>query len=120
MVVAHHVGMSTTTSKSPVDAFVGPLADAVLAVLETRPEFHAIVQALVAADRQSHPSPAEKRLYSLADIQRKYGVGRTVSMGDIKAGRLRATERRCRGGKIGKFVTVEEAERVYARLPGRA
>ncbi len=64
-------------------------------------------------------NPRVTVIHSLADIQRKYGVGRTVSMSDIQSGKLRATERRCRGGKIGKFVTVEECERVYARVAGR-
>jgi hypothetical protein len=111
--------MSITQQKIGIDVLVEPLVEAIMDALERRPEFHAMVQALMVAERQAHPLSDEKRLYSIDDLRRRYGVGRTVALRDIRSGRLQATERRCRGGRIGNFITVEEAERVYARFAGQ-
>ena len=116
--IAHAVGMSNRDLQTEVDAFVGPLAAAVIVVLERRPEFRALVRALLVSERQFPSKREESRLYSISDLGRIYGVGRTIVLSDIRSGRLQATERRCRGGKTGNFIAVEEAERVYARCAG--
>lgn len=58
-----------------------------------------------------HP---ERKLYSLRDLGRYYGVGRKQVKQDIADGRIRAMERKCRGGRIGVFIPAAEAERIYA------
>ncbi len=54
------------------------------------------------------------RLLSLRDIGKRYNVGRIQATRDIKSGRLHVVERRCRGGRLGVFATVEACEALYA------
>lgn len=112
----------TDTKSTPLaqvdSAALRPLIDAIRA--ELIPQLRQEIRAEILADHAIRPTLPPKRLYSLRDLGRHYGVGRTQAGLDIAAGRLRVVERRCSGGQIGKFVPVEEAERVYARLPGRA
>lgn len=98
--------------QSPTD----PLVDA----LEARlfPRLHEkIMEGLASkiwADSNIPKSP--KRLFSLKDIAEIFGVGRTEATRLIREGKMQCTERRCRGGKIGVFVAVEEAERVLVGI----
>lgn len=55
------------------------------------------------------------RPLSLRQLAREYGVGRTVATRDIAAGKLKCIERRCPGGRMGIFIPVEEAERMYRK-----
>ena len=106
---------TNSTQKDPATAALRPLIDAIRA--ELLPQLREEIRAELLADHVSNPPTAPKRLYSLRDLGRRYGVGRTQAARDIVAGRLNVVERRCRGGQMGKFVPIEEAERVYARLP---
>lgn len=111
----------TDTNSTPlaqVDSALRPLIDAIRA--ELIPQLRQEIRAEILADHAIRPTLSPKRLYSLRDLGHHYGVGRTQAEKDISSGRLHIVERKCRGGQIGKFIPVEEAERVYARLPGRA
>jgi hypothetical protein len=58
-----------------------------------------------------------KKMLSLADLARDYGIGRGEAKRLISAGRLKCVERRTRGGYVGQFVNRADAEVV---LGGRA
>ncbi len=58
-----------------------------------------------------------KKMLSLADLARDYGIGRGEAKKLIASGRLRAVERKTRGGYVGQFVNRADAEVV---LGGRA
>jgi len=100
----------TTSTDSPLR----PLIDAIKQELlsELRYEIHAGIQSAQAI----HPSPQAKRTLSLRELGQVYGVGRVQVKRDVREGIVRAVERRCRGGQIGLFVPIEEAERVYAAV----
>ena len=106
-----------STPMAPVDSALRPLIDAIRA--ELLPQIRAEIRAGILADYAVKPTLSPKRLYSLRDLGRHYGVGRTQAELDIGTGKLHVVERRCRGGQMGKFVPIEEAERVYARVAGR-
>lgn len=91
-----------------LDSAIQPLVEAIKA------ELLPILREELRAERGEIAAPPAKRLLSLRDLARIYGVGRAISSADIAAGRLRCVYRRCRGGHIGKFVPQESAERLYA------
>jgi len=105
--------MPTNRDKqTPTDLALGSFIAAIKS--EIYPEIRAFVQAEFRAGQFVTPSPPTKRLYSLRDLALRYKVGRSQASADIAAGRLRVVERRCRGGRMGKFIPIEEAERLYA------
>lgn len=68
---------------------------------------------LAEGQRSTAATPATSKPLSLAQLAKRYGVGRRVALQDIATGRLKCIERRCRGGRTGVFVSVAEAERIY-------
>lgn len=54
------------------------------------------------------------RIMSIAALGRRYGIGRKEVRRLIAENLLPCIERRCRGGRIGIFVAIEDAEMVLA------
>jgi hypothetical protein len=90
-----------------------PLAPLIAAVRDAiRADLLAEVRAEI---RASHAEASPDRIIlSLADAGRRYGVGRIELKRMIASGRLPAVERTCRGGRIGTFIHISDAERVLA------
>jgi hypothetical protein len=81
---------------------------------EIRPEMLAEIRAEVAATRAE--DQPKRVMLSLASISERYGVGRIVVKKMIQSGQLPATERECRGGRIGTFVHVADADRCFSQV----
>ena len=109
--------MINNTLQASSDSALRPLLDAIRA--ELLPQIRAEIRAEILADHAVKTTLSPKRLYSLRDLGRHYGVGRIQAERDIAAGKLHVVERVCRGGHVGKFVPFEEAESTYARVAGR-
>jgi hypothetical protein len=62
---------------------------------------------------QSSAAPS-KRLLTINDLRKHYGIGRGQLVQLIEGGRLPATRSIMRGGREGWRVRVEDAERVLA------
>ena len=90
-----------------------PLAPLIAAVRDAiRADILAEVRAEVAAGRAE--APPERVILSLADTGRRYGTGRTELKRLIACGKLPAVERMARGGRVGTFIHIADAERVLA------
>ncbi len=87
-----------------------PLADAIKR--ELRIELLAELRAEIVASRAE--AQPECIMLSIDDVRDRYGVGRIAIKQMIAAGRLRAVERICRGGRMGTFLHLADCERVLA------
>ena len=58
-------------------------------------------------------------LLSIAELGKRYGVGRIQTKKLIADGSLPAVERTARGGRLGSFVRVEDADRVLAGIAAK-
>jgi hypothetical protein len=66
---------------------------------------------LLATKAEANPTCV---MLSLADAGERYGIGRIAIKQMIRAGRIRAVERPCRGGRVGQFLHLADCERVLA------
>jgi hypothetical protein len=73
-----------------------------------------VAQALAERDRLARAATTGPRTLSLAAVAKRYGVGRIEAKRLISNGKLPSVERRCRGGRMGTFIAVEDCERVLA------
>ena len=101
--------MITHDTKSNADP-LAPLVAAIKATLQD--ELLAVVRAEMRATAAE--AKPEKVMLSLANLCRRYGCGRKYARKLIATRKLPAVERRCRGGKVGQFIHLADAERVLA------
>jgi hypothetical protein len=89
---------------------VRPLANAIKA------ELHDELLAELRADIRATKAEAQPEcvMLSIAKCRKRYGVGRGVIKELIRSGRLRAVERKSRGGRVGQFIHLKDAERILA------
>lgn len=103
------------THQIPTDPTLNPSFEAIATKLV--PALATFVLTVLRSELATMPVPthhSDRKLYSLRDLGRYYGVGRKQAKRDIADGRIRAMERKCRGGRIGVFIPAAEAERIYA------
>ena len=112
--------MAIKSTNKPKPGLAALPTDPLIEELEARlfPRLHEKILEGLASKiwSDSHVPKSQKRLFSLRDLAEIFGVGRTEATRLIRDGKMQSVERRCRGGKIGIFVAVEEAERVLAGI----
>lgn len=89
---------------------IKPLVEALKA--ELLPIVRDQVLAEVRAELAGREPADGKIMLSLADLAGRYGCGRTEALRLIEDGQLPSVQRRCRGGKLGNFIHITDAERV--------
>lgn len=87
------------------------LIDAIKSELKTELLYELRAE-LTAQHAEAEP---DRVMLSIADVGRRYGVGRKTIRAMIKSGDLSAVERISRGGRIGQFMHLADCERALAR-----